>query len=86
MPAGTTVASPPDGAPMSQPPPDLLHLWGHVRGVDVEHLARHMFERQAVTHGADPAQVELAWVDDDVRTFWVAEARSVVTFILHIAA
>jgi hypothetical protein len=70
---------------MSQLPSEP-HLSGYVRGVDVEHLARHMFERQAVTYGADPAHVELAWVDDDVRTFWVAEARSVVTFIFSIAA
>lgn len=39
-------------------------------------LAHAMFTRQHPD--ADPAILELAWCDDDVRGFWVAEAEYVV--------
>jgi hypothetical protein len=55
-------------------------------GVDIEQVARHMFERQAVTYEADPAMVQLAWLDDDIRAFWVAEATSVIVCIETLAA
>ncbi|MFC7362172.1 hypothetical protein [Nocardioides astragali] len=53
---------------------------------NVEHLARHMFQRQADSYDSDPALVELAWVDPDIRAFWMAEAISVLAYLEELAA
>jgi hypothetical protein len=37
-----------------------------------------MFERQAAGYDAEPAMTELAWLDDDIREFWLAEASAVL--------
>ena len=52
----------------------------------VEAVARHLFERQTRSYDADPAMIELAWIDDDIRAFWLAEAASVLSFIDALAA
>lgn len=41
-------------------------------------LAWSMFQRRCNLDGADPAMVELAWLDEDVRAFWLAEADAVL--------
>jgi hypothetical protein len=41
-------------------------------------VARTMFERQAAGYDAEPAMTELAWLDDDIREFWLAEASAVL--------
>lgn len=46
-----------------------------------EALARHMFNRRCELDGADWALVELAWIDQDVRDFWLAEADHVLEFV-----
>ena len=57
-----------------------------VNGATVERLARHMFQRQADSYDSDPALVELAWVDTDIRAFWIAEATSVLSYLGELAA
>lgn len=57
-----------------------------VDGAGVEHLARHMFQRQADSYDSDPALIELAWVDPDIRAFWIAEASAVVAYLEELAA
>lgn len=44
----------------------------------IERLARAMFQRRCDLDGAEPALVEMAWADADVRRFWVAEAEHVL--------
>lgn len=44
-------------------------------------LARFLFDRQADSYDADPAMRELAWVDPDIRSFWIEEAGAVLAFI-----
>ena len=57
-----------------------------LNGASVEHLARHMFQRQADSYDSDPALVELAWVDPDIRAFWIAEATAVLDYLEELAA
>jgi hypothetical protein len=40
-----------------------------------------MFQRQAETFDADPAMIELAWIDPDIHDFWLAEALSVLCYL-----
>lgn len=49
-------------------------------------VARRMFERQAASYDAEPAMTELAWTDDAIREFWVAEAHAVVAAIDDVTA
>ncbi len=44
-------------------------------------LGRFLFDRQADSYEADSAMRELAWVDPDIRSFWIAEAGAVLEFI-----
>lgn len=46
-----------------------------------EALAKHMFDRRCRLDSADPALVELAWIDQNIQDFWLAEADSVLGFI-----
>ena len=46
-----------------------------------DHLARFLFDRQADSYDANSAMRELAWVDPDIRSFWIAEAGAVLAFI-----
>jgi hypothetical protein len=46
-----------------------------------ERVARFLFDRQADSYEADPAMRELAWIDPDIRSFWIAEAGAVLEFI-----
>ncbi len=43
-------------------------------------LAWMMFQRRCTLDGADPALVELAWLDDDIRAFWLDEAQAVLDY------
>ena len=44
----------------------------------LEALAHAMFERRCELDGAQPELAELAWEDEEVRRFWVAEANYVI--------
>lgn len=44
-------------------------------------LARFMFDRQAAAYDADPEEANLAWLDVDVRVFWLTEAQAVVQWL-----
>jgi len=44
--------------------------------MDTEHIAYRMFARNAGQY-VDPAMIEPAWVDPNVRGFWIAEAEAV---------
>ena len=46
-----------------------------------EALAKHMFNRRCELDGADSALVELAWIDQNIQDFWLAEADSVLQFV-----
>ncbi len=41
-----------------------------------ERVAYAMFTRNVADY-AEPAMIELAWADPDIRAFWVAEAEAV---------
>ena len=49
-------------------------------------LARAMFDRRCSLDGGDPALVEGAWADRDVRAFWQAEADHVLATLARIGA
>lgn len=49
--------------------------------VRVSELAKDMFMRQAASYDADGSLVELAWVDPEVRAFWITEATAVLEFL-----
>ncbi len=42
----------------------------------VEHLAHLMFLRNVADY-ADPTLAELAWVDPDIRRFWVTQVETI---------
>jgi hypothetical protein len=44
-------------------------------------LARFMFDLQADDYQAADALRELAWADDHIHDFWLAQARAVVAFL-----
>jgi hypothetical protein len=48
--------------------------------VNVEGVAKAMFERQAASY-ADPALIELAWLDPGIWQFWIDEATAVLTLL-----
>lgn len=50
----------------------------------LEALAHAMFERRCELDGAQPELAELAWEDDEIRRFWVAEAAYVVEVLRRI--
>ncbi|HKX68298.1 MAG TPA: hypothetical protein VJN29_13855 [Intrasporangium sp.] len=52
----------------------------------IELLARAMFDRRCDLDGAEPALVELAWADADIRRFWLAEAAHVVQVLRELSA
>jgi len=52
----------------------------------IEVLARAMFDRRCDLDGAEPALVELAWADADIRRFWLAEAAHVMRVLWDLAA
>lgn len=41
-------------------------------------LAWSMFHRRCTADDADPSMIELAWVDPDIRAFWLDEAQAVI--------
>lgn len=47
----------------------------------VTRLARFMFDRMSDTYDADEALRELAWADEKIREFWLAEAAAIVGFL-----
>lgn len=67
-------------------PEDDEHPRRAVDEARIEHVARHMFQRQADSYGFDPALTELAWLDPDIRAFWIAEASAVVAYLEELAA
>ena len=52
----------------------------------VEGVARHMFQRQADSYDSEPALVELAWLDPEIRRFWIDEAASVLVYVRSLSA
>ena len=46
-------------------------------------LAKWLFDRQAATYDADPALIELAWLDPDINTFWTEEAEAILAYLEH---
>lgn len=44
--------------------------------VRIEEVAYRMFLRNVADY-AEPALAELAWIDPDIRGFWVAQAEAV---------
>lgn len=52
----------------------------------IDVLARAMFDRRCDLDGADPALVELAWADADIRRFWLAEAAHVLRVLSDLGA
>lgn len=44
----------------------------------IEKLGRAMFLRRCELDGAEPVMAELAWVDANVRRFWIQEASHVI--------
>lgn len=51
----------------------------------IEILAQAMFERRCRLDGAEPALVQLAWADAEVRRFWRAEAAHVLRVLSRLA-
>lgn len=47
----------------------------------IEDLARFMFDGEAADYDADPALVEAAWADDQIRAPWVRRATDVLDFL-----
>lgn len=43
-------------------------------------LALSMFQRRSTLDDADPALVQLAWLDPDIRAFWLDEAQAVLDY------
>jgi hypothetical protein len=43
----------------------------------LEEVARRMFNRNVADY-AEPALAELAWIDPDIRNFWVQQAQDVM--------
>lgn len=49
--------------------------------MNAETLGKHMFLRESADYMAEPALVELAWADDQIRAVWVARASDVLAFL-----
>ena len=60
---------------MTEPP------WGENLNPKHASLARYMFERQVASYNADPEEANLAWMDDNIRDFWLREAWACLLFI-----
>ena len=50
----------------------------------IDEVARRMFVRNVADY-ADPALSELAWVDAEIRNFWIRQARAVLTDYAELA-
>jgi hypothetical protein len=46
------------------------------RSSDIEEVAYRMFIRNVIDY-AEPALAELAWLDPDIRQFWIDQATAV---------
>lgn len=54
--------------------------------MDVETLARRMYERNARTYGPELAALEELWEDPAVRGFWLDEAGAILGWMAEAAA
>ena len=50
----------------------------------IEEVARRMFVRNVAGY-AEPALTELAWIDEDIRRFWVGQAEAVLADVSQLA-
>jgi hypothetical protein len=50
----------------------------------LEELAHRMFIRNVADY-AEPALAELAWIDPDIRRFWVQQAQDVMADFTNVA-
>lgn len=57
--------------------------WEGPRGEAHAALARFMFDRQAASYDADPEEANLAWLDQGVQEFWLAEAWAVIQWLAN---
>lgn len=46
--------------------------------ITTEHVAYRMFIRNVADY-AEPALAELAWLDPDIRAFWIQQAEAVAS-------
>lgn len=50
----------------------------------LEEVAHRMFIRNVADY-AEPALAELAWIDQDIRAFWIQQAQAVAADITELA-
>lgn len=43
-----------------------------------ERIARALFEHEAATYEPEPVMIDLAWIDPDIRRFWLERADVVI--------